>query len=91
MTTKAIEWKYEKEWRCIEKLDRLTNVTIKNKTLHLDFSLSLDNIKEIYLGAKMSNENKEAIKILFSRDYPDFFNQKYRHCINNLYTLLNNV
>lgn len=79
MTTKAIEWKYEKEWRCIENLEKLTSVTIDKNTLHLDLSLSLDSIKEIYFGAKMSNENKEAIKSLFSGNSPDFFNLNYSH------------
>ena len=79
MTTKALEWQYEHEWRCIEKLDRLDKVDCDAKTLYLDMTLTLDNIKEIFFGARMSEDSKELIKKMFSSTYPVFYNLSYNN------------
>lgn len=49
LVSKAIEWRYEKEWRAINKADK-----------QCEF-FQLDAIEDIYLGAKSKGEDKERV------------------------------
>lgn len=56
LTTKSKEWEYEKEWRCIYKL----NYEFANERIYPVLNVK-NYIKAIYLGCKMSEENKKLI------------------------------
>ncbi|MEC2714674.1 DUF2971 domain-containing protein [Bacillus cereus] len=70
---KSVEWKYEKEWRIILECN-------KGK----GFSRELFKPKSIYLGAKMSNTNKEEIVNIATQKNIKVFQMRMR---NNEYKL----
>jgi len=68
---KSTDWSYEKEWRIIKQ----TNLNYDDGKSNFDF---IENIcpKEIYLGAHITEENKEKLLVIAKSKKIDVFQMK---------------
>lgn len=64
VTTKSIDWKYEKEWRVVSHL-------VKDGHKYKDWDVLPSEIESVYLGCNIKEENKSSILKCIHNKYPE--------------------
>ena len=72
--TKSAEWSYEREWRCYSKLRS------PHGPLYEDVSFYPQEIAALYLGCRISQEDKTDVLALLQQDFSHVEAYQARKC-----------